>query len=213
MKRVLNIEELILYLLSENAIGDDDPPKLTVSGHLSKTQALVNLQQIIATRGTTEQFMRALERSSELQAGHRELYDVMVQAGEQRRVSVSSRRSSTSRPRTRSSISSQTQLIPVLETSLQANPPSSEEPPPTVTIAETAGSASIVTHSAGAASPSNTGQDTTGTAQASVRRVSQPQTVESAVADVHQQSEIKSELYATIDVVQAIDLAIRTYVL
>jgi hypothetical protein len=208
MKRVLNIEDLILYLLSENAIGDDDPPKLTVSGHLSKTQALVNLQQIIATRGTTVQFMRALERSSELQAGHRELYDVMVQAGEQRRVSVSSRRSSTSRPRTRSSITSQTQLIPVLETSLQANPPSSEEPPPTVIVAETAGSASTVMHSTGAASPSNAGQDTAGTAQASVCRVSQPQTVESVAANTHQQPEIKSELHAAIDVVQGIDLAI-----
>ena len=71
MKRVLNIEDLILYLLSEDAIigVDDDPPKLTVSAHLSRTQALVNLQQIIATRGTIEQFMRALKRSSELHAG------------------------------------------------------------------------------------------------------------------------------------------------
>jgi hypothetical protein len=53
-----------------------------------------------------------------------------------------------------------------------------------------------VTHSTGSASPSDVGQDTAGT---SIRRVSQPQTVESAVADVHQQPEIKSEFYATID--------------
>jgi hypothetical protein len=65
-----------------------------------------------------------------------------------------------------------------------------------------------VTHSTGAASPSNVDQDTVGTAQASVRCVSQPQTVESAAADIHQQPEIKREFYATIDVVQGIDLAI-----
>ena len=192
MKRVLNIEDLILYLLSENAIGDDDPPKLTVSGHLSKTQALLNLQQIIATRGTTEQFMQALERSSELHVGHKELYDTMM--GErQRRMSTSSRRSSASR-RTRNSITSQTQLIPVPETSPQADPPSSEEPPPTaVVVAESAGAS--MTHSTGAASPStpsNTDQDQAETAP-SVRRVSQPQTMESAAAGNHQHPEIKSE--------------------
>jgi hypothetical protein len=191
MRRVLNIEDLILYLISENAIGDDEPPKFTVSGHLSKTQALVNLQQIIATRGTIEQFMRALERSSELHAGHKELYDEMVEVSRRRRVSVSSRRSSTSR----SSITSQTQLIPVLETSPQADPPLSEEPPPTVIIAERAGTSVICTHSTGAASPSDAaGQDATGTAQASIHRVSQPQTVESAAADVHQQPEIKKSM-------------------
>ena len=201
MKRVVNIEDLILYLLSEDAIGDDDPPKLTVSGHLSKTQALVNLQQIIATRGTTEQFMRALECSSEVHAGHKELYDAMV--GErQRRMSVSSRRSSASR-RTRSSITSQTQLIPVLETSPQADPSSSEEPPPTIIVAESTGAS--VTHSTSAASPSNTGQDTE--TAPSIRRISQPQIVESAAADNHQHPEIKSELYAIVDVV-CIDLAI-----
>ena len=163
-----------------------------MSSHLSRTQALLNLQQIIATRGTIEQFMQALERSSELHAGHKELYDTMV--GErQRRMSTSSRRSSASR-RTRNSITSQTQLIPVLETSTQADPPSSEEPPPTaVIVAESAGVS--VTHSTSAASPStpgNTGQDQAEMAP-SVRRVSQSQTVESAAADVHQHPERKSE--------------------
>lgn len=97
MKRLLNIEDLILYLLSENAIGDDDPPKLTVSGQLSKTQVLVNLQQVITTRGAIEQFLLALERSSEDHMGHKELYDKMT-AERQRRMSTyssSSRRLST----------------------------------------------------------------------------------------------------------------------
>ena len=130
MRRILNVEVLILYLLSEDAIGDDDPPKLTVSGQLSKTQVLVNLQQIIATRGTIEQFLQALKRSSEDHTGHKELYDAMV-AERQRRTSVSSQRPSLTSRLT--SITSQSQLIP--ESSFQADPPSAEDPP-TINVAE-----------------------------------------------------------------------------
>ena len=129
MRRILNVEDLILYLLSEDAIGDDDPPKLTVSGQLSKTQVLVNLQQIIATRGTIEQFLQALKRSSEDHTGHKELYDAMV-AERQRRTYVSSQRPLTSRL---TSITSRSQLIP--ESSFQADPPSAEDPP-TINVAE-----------------------------------------------------------------------------
>lgn len=198
MRRVLNIEDLILYLLSENAIGDDDPPKLTVSGHLSKAQATMNLHQIITTRGTIEQFMQALERSSELHAGHKELYDKMM--GErQRRMSISSRRSSTSRI-TRSSITSRTQLIPEgNESEHAADPPSSEVPvpPPTVIVAESAGTGTSTTVLTSVSSPPSTGNDQqteTPAPQASIRSVSQPQTVDVVTRDIYQpQPEIKSE--------------------
>ena len=169
-----------LYLLSENAIGDNDLPKLTVSGQLCKSQVLVNLQQIVATRGTIEQFMQALECSSEDHAGHKELYDTMVKE-RQRRISVSSRRSSTSRL-TRNSITSRTQLIP--ENNSQTDSPSSEEAPPTVIVAESAGTATTQSTSA---SPSNGQEETTPEV-----RVNQPQT-DTVATDVNQKPETRSE--------------------
>ena len=181
MRRVLNIEDLILYLLSEDAIGDDDPPKLTVSGQLSKPQVLVNLQQIVATRGTIEQFLQALKRSSEDHAGHKELYDAMV-AERHRRTSVSSRRSSTSRL-TRNSITSRTQLIP--ENNSQTDSPPSEEVPLTVIVAESAGAA--MTQSTSAESPSNGQEETTPEV-----RVNQPQ-MDTVATDVYQKPETRSE--------------------
>ena len=152
MKRTLNIEDLILYLLSENAICDDDPPKLTVSGQLSKPQVILNLQQIIANRGTIEQFLQALKRSSEDHAGHKELYDAMVNE-RQRRTSVSSQRTLTSRL---NSMTGQSQLIP--ESSAQADAPPSEEISPTIVVAE---SGTSTAHSTGA--PPNDGRDETAT--------------------------------------------------
>ena len=109
---LLNIEDLILYLLSENAIGDDDTLKLSVSGQLSKNQVLVNLQQIITTRGTVEQFLLALKTSWDDNPGHKELYDMMI-AERERRMSVTSHNSAiSSRSVTRlSSVTSQSQLI------------------------------------------------------------------------------------------------------
>lgn len=80
MKRLLNLEELNLYLISEEVVGDDDIPKLTVStGHITKTQALIHLHQIILGRGTFEQFLTALNRSSADHPGHKELHSKMIE--------------------------------------------------------------------------------------------------------------------------------------
>ena len=113
MKRLLNVEDLTLYLLSKNAVGDDDIPKLTISGQLSKTQVLVNLQQIITTRGTVEQFLLALHASWDDNPGHKELYDMMT-AERERRMSVTSRSFSISSGTASrlSSITSQSLLVP-----------------------------------------------------------------------------------------------------
>ena len=162
MRMTLNIEDLLLYLLSENAIGDDDAPKLTVSGHLSKAQVIMNLQQIITTRGTIEQFLLALKRSSEDHTGHKELYNLML-VERQRRMSVSSQRSSTSRSMSLrlNSITSQSPLIP--EINSQTDPLSSE-PPPTVVVDE-----SGVSTSQANAPPSNNPEE-------AAPNVSQPHT-------------------------------------
>lgn len=79
MNRLVNLEELNLYLMSENAIGDNDLPKLTVSGQISKPQALLYLQQIIVGRGAFEQFLTALENSSNDHPGHKELHTKMME--------------------------------------------------------------------------------------------------------------------------------------
>lgn len=80
MKRLLNLEELNLYLISEEVVGDDDIPKLTVStGHITKSQALIHLHQIILGRGTFEHFLTALNRSSADHPGHKELHSKMIE--------------------------------------------------------------------------------------------------------------------------------------
>ena len=142
--------------------------------------------------------MRALERSSELHAGHMELYDKM-KGERQRRMSVSSQRSSTSRT-TRSSITSRTQLIPEgNESEHAADLPSSEVPVPrpTIIVAESAGTGASTTVSTSVSSPPSTdnGQQTeTPAPQASIRSVSQPQAVDVVTRDIYQQQpEIKSE--------------------
>ena len=200
MRMTLNIEDLLLYLLSENAIGDDDAPKLTVSGHLSKAQVIMNLQQIITTRGTIEQFLLALKRSSEDHTGHKELYNLML-VERQRRMSVSSQRSSTSRSMSLrvNSITSQSPLIP--ESSSQTNPLSSE-PPPTVVVAE-----SGVSMLQANAPPSNNSEE-------AAPNVSQPHTnpdkprsnSNTVAADVCQQPDRRSEFIIT-----ASDLMLTSY--
>ena len=187
MKRLLNIEDLILYLLSENAIGDDDTPKLTVSGQLSKNQVLVNLQQIITTRGAIEQFLRALERSSDDHMGHKELYDTIV-TERQRRVSVSSQRSSTSRSTTRrlNSITSQSRLIP--ESNSQTAP-SSQGTPPVEVVAESGVPMSQTT----SVSPSNSPEETASTVSQPRRKANGHRSISNmTTADANQQNK-KSE--------------------
>ena len=98
MNRLVNLEELNLYLMSENAIGDNDLPKLTVSGHISKPQALLYLQQIIVGRGAFEQFLTALEKSSNDHPGHKELHTMMIEEKRRRTSNAGSYYSITSYP-------------------------------------------------------------------------------------------------------------------
>ena len=169
MKRVVNIEDLILYLMSENAIGDDDTPRLTVSGQLSKTQVLVNLQQIIATRGTTEQFLKALERSSDDHTGHKELFTKMV-AERRRRKSVSSQRSISS---TLGSFTSRTPLIQESDHDEADTVPSSPKAPLTMVATATHVSSMSQSPQTTSAPPSNAGREET-VSTATTGRVNPP---------------------------------------
>ena len=91
MKQLLSIDSIKIYLLAENVINDDDLVRLTITPLLSKSDALINLRDIIRSRNVLDNFLNALKRSSidDKNPGHKELFE-MISKERERRLSMMS---------------------------------------------------------------------------------------------------------------------------
>ena len=85
MKRFLDLDEIKLYLLSEDVITPHDLPRIKITDQNSKNSAIVNLYEIVMTREMLLSFVSAIRRSSEDHPGHKQLLEKIER---QRRTSV-----------------------------------------------------------------------------------------------------------------------------
>ena len=75
MTRLLDLDQIKVYLLSEDVITKHDLPKIKVTDQNSKNSAIVNLYEIVVTREMLHSFVSAIRRSSEDHPGHKQLLE------------------------------------------------------------------------------------------------------------------------------------------
>ena len=85
LKKFLDLDEIKLYLLSEDVITPHDLPRIKITDQNSKNSAIVNLYEIVMTREMLHSFVSAIRRSSEDHPGHKQLLEKIER---RRRTSV-----------------------------------------------------------------------------------------------------------------------------
>ena len=89
--KLLDLDDIQVYLLSERVITRNDLPKIKITDQNSKNSAIVNLYEIVVAREVLENFIKAIRRSSEDHPGHKQLLEMIEERKSRRSVTVTTK--------------------------------------------------------------------------------------------------------------------------